>query len=115
MFGSKKDRSKPFEGPGLFDEIEKQAIEAKQEQIAKAEKEIEQLRDKRRAKAKQDACSNRPQKYQYQGLEERCYEPRLPENITQADLVNYDIIGKDEICILHREPDIVYVAIQTYT
>lgn len=76
MFGSKKDRSKPFEGPGLFDEIEKEAIEEKQGQIANANKEIKQLREKHHAKAKQDARSNRPQKYQYHGLEERRGEPR---------------------------------------
>ena len=111
LFGSKKDRSKPFEGPGLFDEIEKRAIEEKQGQIANADKEIEQLREKHRAKAKQDARSNRPQKYQYHGLEERRGEPRLPEGITPADLVNYDIIGKDEIRILHREPAKVYVEV----
>lgn len=111
LFGSKKDRIKPFEGPGLFDEIEQQATEDKQKQIEKAENEIDDLRENHKAKAKQDARVHRPQSYQYQGLEERRSEPRFPKEIKKEDLTAYDIIGKDEIRILHREPAKVYVEV----
>lgn len=101
LFGSKRDRLKmPHqEGPGLFDDFFKEALDARDAAIQDTVKEIHDEAEKRRKKAKK--TPNRPQKYQYSGLEERV-RTVYPEGI--GDLSQYDVIGKEATRILHREP-----------
>jgi hypothetical protein len=105
VFSSKKDRIKPYEGPGLFDEVEEQLIAQKAEALEKAQKELDSEREKRSQQAKKESAANRPQKYCYQGLEER-WRTELP---TDVNLNDYDVIGKDVQRILHRDPAKLWV------
>jgi len=104
-FSSKKDRIKPYDGPGLFDDIEEQKIAQKAEDLKKAQKELDEVREKRRQKAKKESSANRPAKYCYHGLEER-WRTELP---TDVNLDDYDVIGKDVQRILHKDPAKLWV------
>jgi uncharacterized protein (DUF342 family) len=57
IFSSKKDRIKPYEGPGLFDEVEEQLIAQKAEALEKAQKELDTEREKRSQQGIRDQSS----------------------------------------------------------
>lgn len=106
LYGSKKDRRKPNvsdDQPGLFDEFFKEAMAEKAAEIENTAKAIEKDAQKRRKSARKKP--QRPDRYQYCGLEER---ERIinPEGI---DLSNCDIIGRDVTRTLHYEKAKVWV------
>ena len=68
LFGSKKDRAIPYDGPTLFDDYFKQAEKERAEVIKQASAEVDAHAAKRRASAKKPSKQNRPAKYQYSGL-----------------------------------------------
>ncbi|MDE5871487.1 MAG: IS66 family transposase [Muribaculaceae bacterium] len=108
LYGAKSDRlaSKVSENqPGLFDQLFKEAMDEKIRQVEKMAREIEKEAQRRRAVAKKP--SSRPSSYRYAGLEERV-TTLMPEGV-EAD--QCDIIGKDVIRILHREPAKVWVEV----
>ena len=107
LFGSKKDRAKQYDGPGLFDDLENEAIEAQKAEMEKAEIEVEKIREQRRQRAKRASKDNRPAKYHYYGLEER-REVRYPEGVNPDD---YDKIDEEIIRILHRDPAKLWVEV----
>lgn len=103
LYGAKSDRMKtskvPDNQPGLFDEEFMQAMEEKALQVQQAAEEIEREAQRRRAEAKKKPAK-RPSQYRYAGLEERV-TVLMPEGV---DADQCDIIGKDIVRILHREP-----------
>mgnify|MGYP006873044085 CR=1 FL=1 len=99
LFGSKKDRSAPYDGPTLFDEYFKLAEKERVEAIKQASAEVEAHAAKRRAAAKKPAKNRRPEKYQYSGLREQT-TVKYPEGI---NLDEYDVIGKDTTRLLHYQ------------
>lgn len=108
LYGSKSDRiaSKvPDNQPGLFDELFQEAMDEKARQIEQSAKEIEKEAQKRRASAKK--ASSRPASYRYIGLEERT-TTLMPEGV---DAGQCDVIGKDVIRVLRRQPAKVWVEV----
>lgn len=108
LFGPKSDRMNktvPDDKPGLFDEQFQEALDEKADQIEQTAKEIEKEAQKRRATARKKV--DRPAKYRYAGLEERT-TVLMPEGV---DAERCDVIGKDVIRVLHREPAKVWVEV----
>ena len=68
LFGSKKDRAVPYDGPTLFDDYFKQAEAERAEALEQAAAEVDAHAAKRRAEAKKPVNANRPSKYLYSGL-----------------------------------------------
>ena len=109
LFGSSRDRSKGAsqEGPSLFDKEFNEAYEARQLELAKAEREASAAAASRRESAKRSSASSRPEKYLYSGLEER-ERTVLPADVNLDD---YEQIGVDTTRILHRDPARVWVEV----
>lgn len=105
LFGSKRDKKVSMEGPGLFDEEFKEAMDAKDSAIEQVAREIKAESRKRRAAARKQP--SRPSRYHYSGLEER-ERTVYPEGV---DLAAYDEIGRDITRILHRDPARVWVEV----
>lgn len=105
LFGSKKDRAVPYDGPTLFDEFFKQTEAERAKALEQASAEVDAHAAKRRAAAKKPVNANRPSKYLYSGLREET-TVKYPEGI---DLSEYDIIGKDVTRLLHYQKAEVWV------
>lgn len=110
LYGSRRDKLSakgPEEDnqPTLFDDEFKQAMEAKDAEIAHVEQEIKKEAAERRARATEKP--QRPSTYRYAGLEERV-RVVMPEGI---DVEGCDILGKDVTRILHREPAKLWVEV----
>ena len=105
LFGSKKDRAFPYEGPTLFDDLFKEAEKERAEAVRQASAEVDARAAKRRAAAKKPANENRPAKYQYSGLREQT-TVKYPEGV---NLEEYDIIGRDVTRLLHYQKAEVWV------
>ena len=108
LYGIRSDKLRPKESdnqPGLFDEILKEAMDEKAEQIKQTAEEIEQASQKRRQRSKKEPA--RPSKYRYAGLEERI-TILMPEGVDASEC---DVIGKDVARILHRRAAKVWVEV----
>lgn len=109
LFGSKSDKLRPKPEPenqlSLFEDYFKKAADEKAAQIEQTAKEIEKETEKRRNKARK--TPRRPEKYSYDGLEERT-NTLLPEGV---DLDACDIIGEDVTRTLHYEPAKLWVKV----
>lgn len=108
LYGAKADRiaaKVPDDQPGLFDDLFREAMEEKAAQVEQMAHEIEKEAEKRRASARKSP--SRPSRYRYAGLEERV-TVLMPEGVNVDDC---DVIGKDVIRILHREPAKVWVEV----
>ena len=105
LFGSKKDRAVPYDGPTLFDDFFKRAEMERAEALKQASAEVDAHAAKRRAAARKPANANRPSKYLYSGLREQT-TVKYPEGI---DLSEYDIIGTDVTRLLHYQKAEVWV------
>ena len=105
--GSLKDRAVKYEGPSLFEEYDKEAQLAAARQLEKTCREVDSAAEKRRREASGQASARgkRPDKYNVYGLPVET-KTVYPEGI---DLSEYDIIGKDETCVLHLEPQRLWV------
>ena len=109
LYGSKKDRLKPYvpdDQPGLFDDFFKEAIDEKEKAIAEKAEEIEKDAQKRRKAAKKSP--SRPSRYRYCGLEER-EQVINPEGV---DLSECEKIGQDVTRILRYEKAKMWVDVQ---
>lgn len=98
-FGSLKDRAVAYDGPSLFEELDKEAELAKSKALQKAQEEVEKAAQERRKAARAKTPSKRPEKYNTYGLPEK-KRVETPEGI---DLENYDVIGTATSRILHVE------------
>lgn len=105
LFGSKKDRAVPYDGPTLFDDYFKQAEAERAEALDQAAAEVDAHAAKRRAEAKKPVNANRPSKYLYSGLREET-TVKWPEGV---DLDEYDVIGRDVTRLLHFRKAEVWV------
>lgn len=105
--GSLKDRAVNYEGPSLFDELDEQASLAAAKKLEKASEEVDAAAEKRRAEAKAQAGERgkRPEKYNTYGLPVQT-KTVYPEGIC---LDEYDVIGRDEVSVLHLEPQRLWV------
>ena len=107
LYGSKRDKRRQTlnEGPGLFEDEFNEALDERQAAIERTAAAIRAEADRRRRQPKKQSA--RPEKYRYQGLEER-KNTVYPENINLED---YDVIGVDVTRILHRSPAKVWVEV----
>lgn len=105
LYGSKRDKKKTYDGPGLFDKEFNEALDKRDAAIEKAADEIKAETAKRRAKAKK--APSRPSKYHYFGLEERVITLK-PEIVNLED---YEVVGNDTTRILHRQKAKVWVEV----
>lgn len=108
LYGPKSDRilSKVPPGqPRLFDDFFKEAMDEKTAEIERTAAEIEKETHKRRTAAK--SKPSRPARYLYEGLEERL-TTIMPEGV---DSKLCDVIGKDVVRILHRDPAKLWVEV----
>ena len=107
LYGSKRDKRRQTlnEGPGLFEDEFNEALDERQAAIERTAAAIRAEADRRRKQPKKQSA--RPEKYRYQGLEER-KNTVYPENINLED---YDVIGVDVTRILHRSPAKVWVEV----
>lgn len=107
LYGSRRARRRQTlnEGPTLFDDEFKEALDEKHAAIEQTAREISAEAVRRREVSRKPV--SRPSKYQYAGLKE---EVRVvyPEGI---DVKEYDVIGKDVTRILHRTPAQVWVEV----
>lgn len=107
LYGSRRDRRRQTlnEGPTLFDDEFKEALDEKHAAIEQTAREISAEAAKRREVSRKPA--SRPSGYQYAGLRE---EVRVvyPEGI---DVEEYDVIGRDVTRVLHRTPAQVWVEV----
>ena len=101
LYEPKRDNKSKYQygdnEPGLFDEEFNEACEKKNADIENTAKEIETEAKKRRKKA--STTPSCPNKYRDHGLEERV-RIIFPDGINLED---YEIIGKDENRIVHRQ------------
>lgn len=108
LFGPKSDKlkAKPVDPnwPTFFDDQFKEALAEKDKATEKAVEDIKKESEKRHNESKKKN-PNRPAKYLYDGLEEHT-TTLTPEGINLDD---YDVIGKDVIRVLHRNPAKVWV------
>lgn len=105
LFGSKRDKKKTHDGPGLFDKEFNEALDSRDAAIEKAAEDIKAESARRRATAKK--APSRPSKYRYSGLEERV-RTLTPEGVNLDD---YELVGNDVTRILHRRKAEVWVEV----
>ena len=108
LYGPKSDKilSKvPSDQPGLFDDFFKEAMDEKAAEIERMAAEIEKETQKRRTASKSKPF--RPARYLYEGLEERV-TTIMPEGV---DPKLCDVIGKNVVRMLHRDPAKLWVEV----
>jgi len=105
-FGPSADRAKAKptaaeQGPTLFGYHAANELEQLRAEAAKACREVDDIREKRKKRARSGAREHKPMQWRNMNLEER-RTVLLPEGVTS--IKGYDVIGRDETYILHREP-----------
>lgn len=105
--GSLKDRAVKYEGPSLFEELDREAELETAEKLEKAAAEVDATAEKRHAevKAQSEGRGRRPAKYNTYGLPVET-KTVYPEGVNPDE---YDVIGQDETNVLHLQPQRLWV------